>query len=122
MMFTKHQKGTFMTNDFRTIMGLDEESTPTTTETKEATTFQKVVYVAAGVGVIAGAALVTMTAADHLTAEVVGGVKAAKAWKATRPTKLDKEVAARDAFAKSLKDAGWEDDNILKACVSKYGF
>jgi hypothetical protein len=111
-----------MTNDFRTIMGLDEESTPTTTETKEATTFQKVVYVAAGVGVIAGAALVTMTAADHLTAEVVGGVKAAKAWKANRPSKLDKQVAEREAFAQSLKAAGWDDARIEDACKNKYGF
>lgn len=122
MMFTKHQKGTFMTNDFRTIMGIEEESTPTTTETKEATTFQKVVYVAAGVGVIAGAALVTMTAADHLTAEVVGGVKAAKAWKANRPSKLDKQIAERETFAQSLKAAGWSDDKIAEACQNKYGF
>ena len=111
-----------MTNDFRTMMGIEEESTPTTTEAKEVTTFQKVVYVAAGVGVIAGAALVTMKAADHLTGEVVCGVRAAKAWKAGRPSKLDKEVAARDAFAKSLKDAGWTDDKIEDACKSKFGF
>ena len=111
-----------MTNDFRTMMNLDEESTPTTAETKEVTTFQKVVYVAAGVGVIAGAALVTMTAADHLTAEVVSGVRAAKAWKATRPTKLDKQVAEREAFAQRLKAAGWADDKIAEACVNKYGF
>ena len=110
-----------MTN-FRSMMGIDEESTPTTTEAKEATTFQKVVYVAAGVGVIAGAALVTMTAADHLTAEVVSGVRAAKAWKANRPTKLDKQIAEREAFAQSLKTAGWADDKILEACVNKYGF
>ena len=111
-----------MTNDFRTMMNIEEETVPTTTETKETTTFQKVVYVAAGVGVIAGAALVTMKAADHLTAEVVGGVKAAKAWKATRPTKLDKQVAEREAFAQSLKAAGWADDKIAEACKSKYGF
>ena len=111
-----------MTNDFRTMMGIEEESTPATTEAKETTTFQKVVYVAAGVGVIAGAALVTMKAADHLTGEVVGGVKAVKTWKATRPSKLDKEIAARDAFAKSLKDAGWADEKIIEACKSKYGF
>lgn len=111
-----------MTNDFRTLMGIDEESTPTTTETKEATTFQKVVYVAAGVGVIAGAALVTMTAADHLTAEVVGGVRAAKAWKATRPTKLDKQIAERETFAQSLRTAGWDEAKIEDACKSKFGF
>lgn len=110
-----------MTN-FRSMMGIDEESTPTTTEAKETTTFQKVVYVAAGVGVIAGAALVTMTAADHLTAEVVGGVRAAKAWKATRPTKLDKQIAERETFAQSLRTAGWDEAKIEDACKSKFGF
>ena len=104
-------------------MGIDEESVPeTTSEKKELTTFQKVVITAAGVGVIAGAALVTMKAADHAVAEAKAGVEGFKeAREKAKAKKGSKKAAEMAAFKESLIQQGFTEDQALKLTIAEYG-
>lgn len=114
-----------MTNamNFNQIMGINEETTPeTTSEKKEFTTFQKVVITAAGVGVIAGAALITMKAADHAVYDVKAGVKGFK--EARTKSKADKSsVKAKQmhAFTQKLIDEGYTEEQALELTKAEYG-
>lgn len=108
--------------DFNTIMGIENETTPeTASERKEFTTFQKVVITAAGVGVIAGAALVTMKAADHAVCEVKAGVEGFKEARAkSKANKSSKKAAEMAAFKQSLINQGFSEDDAMKLCIAEY--
>ena len=113
-----------MTNmNFNQIMGIEGESTPeAASEKKELTTFQKVVVTAAGVGVIAGAALITMKAADHVVDEVKGGVEGFKKVRAkANDEKNSKKAAEMAAFKASLIEQGWTEEAALEAAIATYG-
>lgn len=108
--------------DFNSIMNLENETAPeTTSEKKELTTFQKVVITAAGVGVIAGAALVTMKAADHAVCEVKAGVEGFKEARAkSKANKSSKKAAEMAAFKQSLINQGFSEDEAMKLCIAEY--
>lgn len=109
--------------DFNTIMGIENETTPeTTSEKKELTTFQKVVITAAGVGVIAGAALVTMKAADHAVCEVKAGVEGFKEARAkSKDEKKSKKAVEMHAFTQKLIDEGYSKEEALELTKAEYG-
>lgn len=109
--------------DFNSIMNLENETAPeATSEKKELTTFQKVVITAAGVGVIAGAALVTMKAADHAVCEVKAGVEGFKEARAkSKVDKSSKKAAEMAAFKESLIKQGFSEDDAIKLTIAEYG-
>lgn len=108
--------------DFNSIMNLENETAPeATSEKKELSTFQKVVITAAGVGVIAGAALVTMKAADHAVCEVKAGAQGFKeAREKAKAKKGSKKAAEMAAFKESLIKQGFSKDDALKLCIAEY--
>lgn len=108
--------------NFNSMFGLENETNPeNTSEKKEMTTFQKVVITAAGVGVIAGAALVTMKAADHAVDEVKGGVEGFKRARAkSNDEKNSKKAAEMAAFTKKLMDEGYSKEEALELTKSEY--
>lgn len=109
--------------EFNQLFNLENETAPeATSEKRELTTFQKVVMVSAGVGVIAGAALITMKTADHAVDEVKGGVEGFKRARAkSNDEKNSKKAAEMAAFKKSLIDQGWTEEAALEACLATYG-
>ena len=109
--------------NFNSIMGIENETTPETTpEKKDFTTFQKVVITAAGVGVIAGAALITMKAADHAVYEVKAGVEGFKEARAkSKADKGSKKAAEMAAFKESLIKQGFSEDDAIKLTIAEYG-
>lgn len=107
-------------NIFRNATFNAEETTsPENTGVKrEFTTFEKVVLVSAGVGIVAIAANQVLNACDHVAEEAkaaVAGVKAAKAKKAT------KEAVEIATFRKSLIDAGMSEAAADALVAEKYG-
>lgn len=90
----------------------EENQEQNTTTAKELTTFQKVVLTSAGVGVIAGAALITMKAADHAVTEVAAGVAAAKTVKANHDLKKAEKADKKKKIADKLKAEGLTDEQI----------
>ena len=108
--------------NFNTIMGLDNETTPETSEKKEVSTFQKVVITAAGVGVIAGAALVTMKTMDHAVGEIKAGVTSFKdARKKAEDEKDSVKAKQMRAFTQKLRDEGYSDEEALELTKAEYG-
>lgn len=89
-----------------------EENQEQTTTARELTTFQKVVLTAGGVGVIAGAALVTMKAADHAVSEVAAGVAAAKTVKANHDIKKAAKANKKNELVEKLKAEGLSEAQI----------
>ena len=115
-----------MTNamTFNRMFGIENETTPepTSTEKKELTTFQKVVVTAAGVGVIAGAALITMKAADHAVGEVKAGVEGFKEARAkSKADKSSKKAAEMAAFKQSLINEGFSEADAVAMVKAEYG-
>ncbi len=115
--------------DFNSIMGLEEESTPTeATNVKEQSTFDKVVVTAAKVGVIAGATILTVAAVNTVVGEAAIGVTAVKDGissaknhfnekKADKASKKAKEIAA---FRKSLIDQGYSEEKADEMTNAEY--
>jgi hypothetical protein len=122
------------TMNFNTLMGIENESTPTeATNTKETSTFDKVVTNAAKIGVIAGATVLTISAVNAIVGEVAVGVKAGKAGfnaakshiaakKAEKnAVKASDKATAMAAFTKSLTDAGYSKEEALELTKAEYG-
>ena len=109
--------------NFNQVMGIENETAPEPTpEKKEMTTFQKVVVTAAGVGVIAGAALITMKAADHAVGEVKAGVEGFKVARAkSKADKSSKKAAEMAAFKQSLINEGFSEADAIAMVKAEYG-
>lgn len=115
--------------NFNSIMGIEEESTPTeAANTKDQSTFDKVVVTAAKVGVIAGATILTVAAVNTLVGEAAVGVTAAKSGiasvknhftdkKANKATEKAKEIAA---FRNSLIDQGYSKEQANEMTNAEY--
>ena len=118
------ERYTMNTNyNFNSMFGLESETTPeSTSEKKELTTFQKVVVTSVGVGLIAGAALVTMKAADHAVGEVKAGVEGFKVARAkSKADKSSKKAAEMAAFKQSLINEGFSEADAIAMVKAEYG-
>ena len=109
--------------NFNSMFGLENETIPeATSEKKELTTFQKVVVTSVGVGLIAGAALVTMKAADHAVGEVKAGVEGFKVARAkSKADKSSKKAAEMAAFKQSLINEGFSEDDATAMTKAEFG-
>ena len=117
--------------NFNQIMGLNEESTPaeTAANTKETSTFDKVVVGAAKVGVIAGATILTIAAVNSVIGEAAVGVEAAKTgissvkthFNEKKQEKSDSKAAQMRAFTQKLIDEGYSKEEALELTKAEYG-
>lgn len=116
--------------NFNTIMGIEEESAPTeAANTKETSTFDKVVVTAAKIGVVAGATILTVAAVNTVIGEVTVGVKAGKAGFAAAKShfaekkagKASKKAAEMAAFKQSLIDQGFSEAEAMEMVKAEYG-
>ena len=110
-------------------MGIEEESVPTeAANTKETSTFDKVVVTAAKIGVIAGATILTVAAVNTVVGEAAIGVTAVKDGissaknhfnekKADKASKKAKEIAA---FRKSLIEQGYSEEKADEMTNAEY--
>ena len=116
--------------NFNTIMGIDEESAPTeAANTKETSTFDKVVVTAAKVGVIAGATILTVAAVNTIVGEAAIGVDAAKSgitsmkkhFNEKKANKSSKKAAEIAAFTQTLIDQGYSKEDAVAMTKAEYG-
>lgn len=116
--------------NFNSIMGIEEESTPTeAANTKDQSTFDKVVVTAAKVGVIAGATILTVAAVNTLVGEAAVGVTAAKSGIASvknhfaekKAGKASKKAEEMAAFKQSLIEQGFDESDAVAMTKAEYG-
>lgn len=115
--------------NFNSIMNLENETAPeTASETREQSTFDKVVVGAAKIGVIAGATILTVAAVNTIVGEAAIGVTAVKDGissakshfnekKTDKAAKKAKEIAV---FRKSLIDQGYSEEKADELTNAEY--
>ncbi len=116
--------------NFNTIMGIEEESAPTeAANTREASTFDKVVVTAAKIGVISAATILTVAAVNTVVGEATIGVKATKAGFAAaknhfaekKAGKASKKAAEMAAFKNSLIEQGFSEEDATEMTKAEFG-
>lgn len=115
--------------NFNSIMGIEEESAPTeAANTKDQSTFDKVVVTAAKVGVIAGATILTVAAVNTVVGEAAIGVTAAKSgitsvknhFTEKKNAKASAKATQIAAFRKSLIDQGYSEEKADELTNAEY--
>ena len=117
--------------NFNQVMGLEEESTPAeaAANTKETSTFDKVVVGAAKVGVIAGATILTIAAVNSVIGEAAVGVSAAKTGFRSLKDSFNEKKDEKDsvkakqmrAFTQKLRDEGYSEEEALELTKAEFG-
>jgi hypothetical protein len=116
--------------NFNTIMGIEEESVPTeAANTKETSTFDKVVATAAKIGVIAGATILTVAAVNTVVGEAAVGVDLAKSginsvknhFSDKKAAKASAKATQMAAFKQSLIEQGFSESDATEMTKAEYG-
>ena len=109
--------------NFNTIMGLDDESTPTTEATdRQKTTFQKVAVGLGTFGIAAGGVLAGILVMEHVTKDAKACANYVKDVREKAETeKRNNKAVEMAAFKKSLIEQGWSEEDALEAAIATYG-